>query len=152
MASITETQNSRSPDLLAKTEYSTGTYTPSPSNDVRKALSIWARIRLQLKEPFAEFLGTCLVRTRYSSQNTSLKVFEMVASLQGVVAQVSLANLQFGTYFSISVVTGTAVMLGVLVAGPVSGGHLNPSVTLAFVVFRKLSPNESCIVLPWPGP
>src|SRR5271155_5820101 len=62
----------------------------------------------------------------------------MVASLQGVVAQVSLSDLQFGTYFSISVVTGTAVMLGWLIAGPVSGGHLNPSVTLSFVVFRRL--------------
>lgn len=113
--------------------------------DVRKVLSTWARIRLQLKEPFAEFLGTCLVRTRYTSQNTSLKVFEMVVSLQGVVAQVSLADLQFGTYFSISVVTGIAAMLGVLIAGPVSGGHLNPSVTLAFVVFRRLSLKKAAL-------
>jgi aquaglyceroporin related protein len=113
--------------------------------DVRKVLSTWARIRLQLREPFAEFLGTCLVRTRYSSQNTLLKVFKMVVSLQGVVAQVSLADLQFGTYFSISVVTGIAVMLGVLIAGPVSGGHLNPSVTLAFVVFRRLSLKKAAL-------
>lgn len=61
----------------------------------------------------------------------------MVVSLQGVVAQVSLADLQFGSYLSISVVTGIAAMLGVLIAGPVSGGHLNPSVTLALVVFRR---------------
>jgi glycerol uptake facilitator protein len=69
----------------------------------------------------------------------------MVVSLQGVVAQVSLADLQFGTYFSISVVTGTAVMLGVLIALPVSGGHLNPSVTLAFVVFRGLSLKKAAL-------
>jgi len=116
-----------------------------PEDVVHKALSTWARIRLQLKEPFAEFLGTCLVRKAYSSQNTSLKVFEMVASLQGVVAQVYLSDLQFGTYFSISVVTGTAVMLGVLIAGPVSGGHLNPSVTLAFVIFRRLSLKKAAL-------
>lgn len=73
MASITQTQNSQSPDLLAKKEYSTGTETPSPSKDVRKVLSTWARIRLQLKEPFAEFLGTCLVRTPHSSQKISAK-------------------------------------------------------------------------------
>lgn len=116
-----------------------------PEDVVHKALSPWARIRLQLKEPFAEFLGTCLVSKAPSLQNTSLKVFEMVASLQGAVAQVYLSDLQFGSYFSISAVTGTAVMLGVLIAGPVSGGHLNPSVTLAFVIFRRLSLKKAAL-------
>jgi len=101
----------------------------SPEDIVRTGLSTWARIRLQLREPFAEFLGTCV----------------MVASLQGVVAQVSLSDLQFGSYFSISVVTGIAATMGVLIAGPVSGGHLNPSVTLAFVVFRRLSPRKAVL-------
>lgn len=75
----------------------------------------------------------------------SLKEFEMVVSLQGVVAQVLLADLQFGSYLSISVVTGIAAMLGILIAGPVSGGHLNPSVTLAFVVFRRFSPKKAVL-------
>ncbi|KAK5203617.1 glycerol channel [Exophiala xenobiotica] len=96
----------------------------SPEEVLLKGLSTWASVRLRFKEALAEFLGTCLE-------------FEMVVSLQGVVAQVSLADLQFGSYLSISVVTGIAAMLGVLIAGPVSGGHLNPSVTLALVVFRR---------------
>ena len=34
----------------------------APSKDVTlPVLSTWARIRLRLKEPFAEFLGTCMV-------------------------------------------------------------------------------------------
>lgn len=63
----------------------------------------------------------------------------MVLFLQGAVAQVVLADGSHGTHWSISVITGTAATLGVLIAGPVSGGHLNPSVTLAFVVFRGFS-------------
>jgi aquaporin-3 len=79
------------------------------------------------------------------SQVTFANRIEMVLSLQGVVAQVSLSGLQFGSYFSISVVTGIAATLGVLIAGPVSGGHLNPSVTFAFVVFRRLSPRKALL-------
>jgi aquaglyceroporin related protein len=56
--------------------------------------------------------------------------------IQGVGAQVTLSQLQAGTYYSTSVVTGLAAMIGVLIAGPVSGGHINPSVTLALFVFR----------------
>lgn len=61
----------------------------------------------------------------------------MVLFLQGVVAQVVLSNGTHGAYWAISVITGTAATIGVLIAGPVSGGHLNPSVTLAFVVYRQ---------------
>jgi len=53
------------------------------------------------------------------------------------VAQVTLSKLSAGTYFSISMVTGVAAALGMLIAIPVSGGHLNPAVTLSFVLFRR---------------
>ena len=53
------------------------------------------------------------------------------------MAQVTLSKLSAGTYFSISMVTGVAAALGMLIAIPVSGGHLNPAVTLSFVLFRR---------------
>jgi aquaglyceroporin related protein len=61
----------------------------------------------------------------------------MVLYLEGVVAQITISKLTAGTYFSISMVTGVAAALGMLIAMPVSAGHLNPAVTLSFVLFRR---------------
>jgi glycerol uptake facilitator protein len=52
----------------------------------------------------------------------------------GVVAQVVAAGI--GDHDSIAWAWGLGVMLGVYVAGKISGGHLNPAVTLALAVFR----------------
>jgi aquaglyceroporin related protein len=56
----------------------------------------------------------------------------------GSVAQVVLSNNTKGDYQSISWGWGIGVMLGVYVSGGISGGHLNPAVTLTNVVYRKL--------------
>ncbi|KAK4540431.1 hypothetical protein LTR36_009177 [Oleoguttula mirabilis] len=93
----------------------------------------WPRIRLTLKEPFAEFFG----------------VFIMVLFGDGAVAQVLLSHgsaLQpagapggagFGDYQSISWGWGLGVMLGIYVAGD-SGAYLNPAITLTNCLLRKL--------------
>jgi glycerol uptake facilitator protein len=52
----------------------------------------------------------------------------------GVVAQVVAANL--GNHDSIAWAWGLGVTFGVYVAGRISGGHLNPAVTVAFALFR----------------
>ena len=75
-----------------------------------------------VREVMAEFLGT----------------FVLLAFGVGVVAQVVLSQNANGTYLSINLGWGLAVMLGVLVAGGVSGAHLNPAVTVALAVHRGL--------------
>ncbi|KAF2436559.1 aquaporin [Tothia fuscella] len=90
---------------------------------------LWSRIRLALREPFAEFLG----------------VFVLVLFGNGSVAQVLLSTGQktapggngFGEYQSISWGWGLGVMLGVYVAGD-SGAYLNPAVTFANCYYRGL--------------
>jgi glycerol uptake facilitator protein len=52
----------------------------------------------------------------------------------GVVAQV--AGAKIGDHDSISWSWGLGVMLGVYVAGRISGAHLNPAVTIALAVFK----------------
>jgi len=72
------------------------------------------------REVLAEFLGTLV-----------LIVFGV-----GVVAQVKLGGGSNGQYLSINIAWGLAVTMGVYVSGGVSGGHLNPAVTIAAAAFR----------------
>lgn len=96
----------------------------------------WSSLRYVLREPFAEFFG----------------VFIMVCFGDGSVAQVLLSNaannsiispasaaggMGYGSYQSINWGWGLGVMLGIYIAGD-SGGFLNPAVTFAFCVYRKL--------------
>ncbi|KAF2215477.1 hypothetical protein CERZMDRAFT_57026 [Cercospora zeae-maydis SCOH1-5] len=62
-------------------------------------------------------------------------VFILIMFGDGVVAQVVLSRGEKGDYQSISWGWGIGVMLGVYSSG-ISGGHINPAVTLANCVFR----------------
>ena len=42
-----------------------------------------------------------------------------------------------------TIATGTALVILILIFGPVSGAHFNPAVTLAFALRRELSPSEA---------
>ena len=78
-----------------------------------------------LKEAAAEFLGT----------------FVLIVIGVGVVAQTVLSKGASGSYLAINLGWGLAVMLGVYVAGGVSGAHLNPAVSVALAARRGF---------PWP--
>jgi len=70
------------------------------------------------REFWAEFLGTFV-----------LMVFGL-----GVNASVFLGNGDAGDFFSINAGWGLAVIMGVYMAGGITGAHLNPAVTLAMAV------------------
>jgi MIP family channel proteins len=78
-----------------------------------------------LRGALAEFLGT----------------FVLIMFGVGVVAQVVLSRQGAGSYLSINLAWGLAVVMGCYVAGGVSGAHLNPAVTIALALFRGF---------PWP--
>ncbi|KAK5722017.1 glycerol channel [Elasticomyces elasticus] len=89
----------------------------------------WARTRIALREPFAEFFGT----------------FILVLFGDAAVAQVLLSAGQtsapgadgYGNYQSINWGWGLGLMLGIYVAGD-SGAYLNPAVLFTNCVLRKL--------------
>jgi len=79
---------------------------------------LFTRIRIDtplLREIMAEFLGT----------------YVLVLLGDASVAQSQTSKLVNGDFFSVNWGWGIGVMLGVLIAGGVSGAHLNPAVTLA---------------------
>ena len=73
-----------------------------------------------VRQALAEFLGT----------------FVLILFGVGVVAQVVLSGQTAGSYLSINLAWGLAVVMGCYVAGGVSGAHLNPAVTVALAVHR----------------
>lgn len=81
------------------------------------------RIRSKTTREFlAEFAGTFI-----------LMVFGDAS-----VAQSVLSKGASGDFFSINWGFGIAVMLGIFVSGGVTGGHLNPAVTLAMAIGKQL--------------
>lgn len=78
------------------------------------------------REAIAEFLGTLIILTLGG----------------GVVAMVALfgtgsaGEIVHGGFTNITLAWGLSVALGIVVAGKVSGAHLNPAVTISVAVFR----------------
>ncbi|KAL4617454.1 aquaporin-3-like [Arapaima gigas] len=55
----------------------------------------------------------------------------------GSVAQLVLSGGSHGLFLTVNFAFGFAAMLGILVCGQVSGGHLNPTVTLALCILGR---------------
>ncbi|RLN72293.1 hypothetical protein BBJ28_00010283 [Nothophytophthora sp. Chile5] len=75
-----------------------------------------------LRECFAEFLGT----------------FVMICFGMGVNNQVVISGETKGTWLSINIAWGIAVLMGVYCSEGVSGAHLNCAVSLAHAVYGRL--------------
>lgn len=75
----------------------------------------------------------------------TLGTFALVLLGDGAVAQVVLGKNSrnddfFGGFLNICFGYGLALMIGICISGGVSGGHLNPAVTLAMAAIKKLKP------------
>ncbi|CAE6469465.1 unnamed protein product [Rhizoctonia solani] len=89
----------------------------------------WAKIRHLIREPAAEFLGTMI-----------LIIFGTGVNCQVVLSgNTAVSASAKGEYLSISFGWAVGTALGVWVSGGISGGHINPAVTLAQAIFRGFS-------------
>ncbi|KAL4080718.1 major intrinsic protein superfamily membrane channel protein [Scleroderma citrinum] len=86
----------------------------------------WAEIRESFREPFAEFFGTMILITLGCGGNCQVILSSNTA----------VASSPKGTFFSLNFGWALGLGIGVWVSGGISGGHLNPAVTLAFASFR----------------
>ncbi|KAE8251677.1 hypothetical protein A4X06_0g2586 [Tilletia controversa] len=85
----------------------------------------WARFRYSMREPFAEFLGTCI-----------LIIFGNGINMQVFVSRLYDPSSPKGDYLSVSFGWGIGTAMAIFVGGGVSGAHLNPAVTLSLAIFR----------------
>ncbi|XP_061469330.1 aquaporin-3 [Rhineura floridana] len=90
--------------------------------DFLAAIGYRLRIRNKLvRQALAECLGTLI----------------LVMFGCGSVAQIVLSNGTHGGFLTVNLAFGFAVTLGILVAGQVSGAHLNPAVTFAMCFMAR---------------
>ncbi|TFY80640.1 hypothetical protein EWM64_g3373 [Hericium alpestre] len=86
----------------------------------------WSKIRYHIREPAAELLGTMV-----------LILFGTGVDCQVVLgSNPAVAPTPKGDYLSLNFGWACGAALGVWVSGGVSGGHINPIVTLSLAVFR----------------
>ena len=102
--------------------------TPSKSSvasgaSVRRKSSKMKQAPKLLRQFLAEFLGT----------------FLLVVFGDGAIAQYKMLDPSQMNFITIALGYGLALMIGILVSGNVSGGHLNPAVTLALATIKKCS-------------
>ncbi|KAK0440310.1 aquaporin-like protein [Armillaria borealis] len=95
-------------------------------HDVQVEPNWWWKYRQILREPTAEFAGTML-----------LVIFGTGVNCQaGLSANPGVASSPKGDWASVCLGWGAAIALGAWVSGGVSGGHINPAITLAFATWR----------------
>ncbi|KAF8803370.1 aquaporin [Phlegmacium glaucopus] len=96
-------------------------YTSSP-----KPQSALSRIRQILREPVAEFAGVAL-----------LVIFGTGVNCQASLSTNSgVASSPKGDFLSVSFGWAVGISLGVWISGGISGGHINPAITLGMAVWR----------------
>jgi len=87
----------------------------------------WCKIREHLREPAAEFFGIMF-----------LIIFGVGGDLQVTLSSnPNVAPTAKGDFLSINFGWAIGVALGVYVSGGISGGHINPAVTLALATVRN---------------
>ncbi|KAI0344425.1 aquaporin [Trametopsis cervina] len=87
----------------------------------------WSIYREYLREPAAEFFGVMII-----------VIFGNGVDCQVVLsgASTAVASSAKGDYLSINIAWAAGTALGVWVASGISGGHVNPSVTIALATWR----------------
>lgn len=86
----------------------------------------WSRYREIIREPAAEFVGMFV-----------LMIFGLGNNCQVTLStNTGVASSPKGEYISTTLGWAAAVACGVWVSGGISGGHINPAVTIAFATMR----------------
>lgn len=88
----------------------------------------WAKLRHLYREELAEFFGTFLILIFGAGVECQVNLHYHASATRDVAA--------FGSYFQGRLAWAAGVAMAVWVSGGISGGHCNPSVTIALALFR----------------
>ncbi len=107
--------------------------TTSPSSTLGDASgqrepNSWAKVRHLYREELAEFFGTFLILLFGAGVECQVNLHYHGADTRDVAA--------YGSYFQGRLAWAAGVAMAVWVSGGISGGHCNPSVTVALALFR----------------
>ncbi|KAJ5908216.1 Glycerol uptake facilitator protein [Penicillium taxi] len=91
-------------------------------------LNSWVRVRHHTKEPLAEWLATTVT---------------ILIGLSGTLA-VSTGGTKAGGRLSDNWSWGVGSMIGIYLAGGISGAHLNPGISIALWIFRGFPGRRCC--------
>ena len=95
-------------------------------DDITDTLHKFGKFRHRFRKPLAEFLGTMV----------------LIILGDGVSAQTILSGGAKGSQITVGVGWGLAVVFGVYVSFGISGGHINPAVTIALATFGRMRWSE----------
>lgn len=111
----------------------------------------WAKLRARHPEPLAEFVAVRLLTTPVFSATalifvnfqTFVSIFLGIAGTLNVILSPDKSSI-YGL-FETSWSWGFAWMLGIYIAGGVSGAHMNPVISFALSIYRRF-PWRQCLV------
>ncbi|KKY24140.1 putative aquaglyceroporin like protein [Phaeomoniella chlamydospora] len=93
---------------------------PNAPNDDEQFFNTWAKYRYMWKEFLAEWLGTTVGFT---------------IGISGTMVRTISPNV-YGNVTTSSFAWGFGIMIGVYIAGGISGAHLNPCISIVLSIFR----------------
>lgn len=108
-------------------------------------LNHWVKMRHYLKEPLAEFLavsGTVTLQQWTLLTSSVQTAVAVLIGLSGTLA-VSTGGSDAGSRLSANWSWGLGFMVGIYLAGGISGAHLNPGISIALWIFRGF-PGQRC--------
>ena len=91
------------------------------------------------REIWAEFLGTFVLMVFGLGVNAQVTLGSSTAELSGGT---EIAQFAHGEWLSINIGWGLAVIMGIYVAGGVTGAHINPAVTIALAARKRFPKNK----------